>query len=124
MTVTEFLRPEGWLGKGSGPRYVQLRRRIEAAIEQGILAPNSSLPPEREIAELTDLSRVTVRKAIHELVECGTDVQRGIVARAGMDELRALVERDGHHNLHADGMQRVCAQQTTPEDIARAIHLQ
>jgi len=76
MTVSEFLHPEGWLGRDAGPRYVQLRRRLEEAIDTGLLAPNSSLPPEREIAELTDLSRVTVRKAIHELVKKGSVVQK------------------------------------------------
>ncbi len=76
MTITEFLHPESWLGRDAGPRYVQLRRRLEEAIETGLLAPNSSLPPEREIAELTDLSRVTVRKAIHELVKKGSVVQK------------------------------------------------
>lgn len=76
MDIAEFLRPEGWLNRSSGPRYVQLRHRLEAGIEGGILAPNSSLPPEREIAEITDLSRVTVRKAIQELVRQGRVEQR------------------------------------------------
>ncbi|WP_171236643.1 GntR family transcriptional regulator [Ruegeria sp. HKCCA6837] len=76
MSVVDFLRPEGWLGQTAGPRYVQLRQRLEQGIEEGILPPNSSLPPEREIAELTDLSRVTVRKAIQELVRKGTIEQR------------------------------------------------
>lgn len=76
MNITDFLKPEGWLGQTSGPRYVQLRQRLEKGIEEGILLPNSSLPPEREIAELTDLSRVTVRKAIQELVREGTIEQR------------------------------------------------
>jgi GntR family transcriptional regulator len=35
-----------------------------------------SLPPEREIATLTDFSRATVRKAIQSLVEEGLIVQR------------------------------------------------
>lgn len=76
MNVADFLRPEGWLGQSAGPRYVQLRQRLEQGIEDGILPPNSSLPPEREIAELTDLSRVTVRKAIQELVRKGAIEQR------------------------------------------------
>lgn len=76
MNITDFLRPEGWLSQTAGPRYVQLRQRLEEGISQGILAPNSSLPPEREIAELTDLSRVTVRKAIQELVRKGAVEQR------------------------------------------------
>ncbi len=76
MSVADFLRPEGWLGRSSGPRYVQLRQRLEEGIADGTLAPNSSLPPEREIAEITDLSRVTVRKAIQELVRKGAIEQR------------------------------------------------
>ncbi|ETX27350.1 GntR family transcriptional regulator [Roseivivax isoporae] len=76
MSVTDFLRPEGWLGEGGGPRYVQLRRRLEEGIAAGLLPPESSLPPEREIAEITDLSRVTVRRAIQELVRDGLVEQR------------------------------------------------
>ncbi|MCK0143897.1 GntR family transcriptional regulator [Aliiroseovarius sp. F20344] len=76
MNVSDFLDPQGWLGQRSGPRYVQLRRRLEDAIDKGILPPDSSLPPEREIAEITDLSRVTVRKAIQELVKLGVVEQR------------------------------------------------
>ncbi|WP_282181214.1 GntR family transcriptional regulator [Aliiroseovarius marinus] len=76
MNISEFLDPQDWLGHRSGPRYVQLRRRIEEAIEKGILPPDSSLPPEREVAEITELSRVTVRKAIQELVKLGVVEQR------------------------------------------------
>lgn len=76
MTAIEFLRPDGWLAESGGPRYVQLRRRLEEGIGAGILPPNSSLPPERELAEITDLSRVTVRKAIQELVRDGLVEQR------------------------------------------------
>lgn len=76
MKITEFLDPQNWLGHRPGPRYVQLHRRIEDAIEKGILPPDSSLPPEREVAEITELSRVTVRKAIQELVKLGVVEQR------------------------------------------------
>jgi GntR family transcriptional regulator len=76
VTCADFLRPEGWLAADGGPRYVQLRRRLVEGIRSGILAPNSSLPPEREIAEITDLSRVTVRRALQELVRDGVIEQR------------------------------------------------
>ena len=76
MSVTEFLRPENWRDEGSGPRYVQLCRRIEEGIDSGLLAPDTPLPPEREIALITDFSRVTVRKAIQSLAESGIIVQR------------------------------------------------
>lgn len=76
MTVSEFLDPSCWLIAGAGPLYVQLRRRIEAGIAAAILPPDSALPPEREIAVMTNLSRVTVRKAIAELADKGAVVQR------------------------------------------------
>ncbi len=76
MTIADYLRPERWLNPTAGPLYVQLRKRIEAAIASGLLAPESALPPEREIATVTELSRVTVRKAMSELAEQGIVVQR------------------------------------------------
>ncbi len=76
MSASEFLQPDAWLGESDGPRYVQLRQRLEAGIASGVLPPNSSLPPEREVAEITGLSRVTVRKAIQELVREGLIEQR------------------------------------------------
>jgi GntR family transcriptional regulator len=76
VNVVEFLRPEAWFRPGAGPRYVQLRRRLADGVAQGILAPGSPLPPEREIASITEMSRVTVRKAIQALADEGTIVQR------------------------------------------------
>ena len=76
MTIAEYLRPERWLNAAAGPLYVQLRKRIEAAITSGLLPPESALPPEREIATVTELSRVTVRKAMADLAEQGIVVQR------------------------------------------------
>lgn len=65
--MSEPLFAPGLFG-GSGPRYLQLERRIAAAVEAGALRPGQSLPPERELAQLTGLSRVTVRRAVHALV--------------------------------------------------------
>ncbi len=76
MAITDLLRDAPPFAPGNGPRYVQLRDQLSAAIEKGILAPGSALPSEREIGTLTDLSRVTVRKAIQDLVESGFVVQK------------------------------------------------
>lgn len=76
MTIEDFLNPKDWLEEASGPRYVRLRKRIEAAIDQGLLAAGTPLPAEREVASLTTLSRVTVRRAMEDLVERGIVVQR------------------------------------------------
>ena len=75
MSAAKLFDSEGWLSPNGGPRYLQLRKRIEQAIETGELPPDAPLPPEREIANLTKLSRVTVRKAVGPLVEKGLIVQ-------------------------------------------------
>jgi GntR family transcriptional regulator len=76
MTVPEFLDPALWLRADAGPRYMQLRQRLTDGIDQGILTPGVALPAERLIAAITDLSRVTVRKAIKSLAEEGIIVQK------------------------------------------------
>ena len=76
MQVETLLDPQNWLHANGGPRYVQLRQHIEKSIGSGALAPATPLPPEREIAAITGLSRVTVRKAVETLVESGLIVQR------------------------------------------------
>ncbi|MEM5584863.1 GntR family transcriptional regulator [Roseibium sp. AS2] len=77
--MTEFismLEDGDWRVNASGPRYLQLRRRIQKAIDEGVLGENEPLPSERDIAALTDLSRVTVRKAVAGLVEDRVVVQK------------------------------------------------
>ncbi|AXI45461.1 GntR family transcriptional regulator [Sulfitobacter sp. SK012] len=76
MNIVEFLTPNNWLQPDGGPRYMQLRRRLSEGVDQGFLKAGSSLPPEREIATITDLSRVTVRKAIQALAKDGIIVQK------------------------------------------------
>lgn len=68
--------PETWFHVGRGPRYEQLYRHIAAAIASGVLTPETQLPPERELAEVAQVSRVTVRKAVAQLVEDGVLEQR------------------------------------------------
>jgi len=64
-----IFRPTAWLRAGQGPRYEQLYRHLLAAITSGEMAAQSQLPPERELAEIAEVSRVTVRKAVAQLVE-------------------------------------------------------
>jgi GntR family transcriptional regulator len=65
-----------WYRDGRGPRYKQLYRYIGGLVSSGDLAPNDQLPSEREIANVAQVSRVTVRKAISELVSEGVIEQR------------------------------------------------
>lgn len=59
-----------------GPLYLQLKRWIEDAIDGGALNPGDALPSERDLATKVDVSRVTVRKAVLQLVKEGVLVQR------------------------------------------------
>lgn len=68
--------PSAWLTAGHGPRYEQLYRYLSQAIAEGILPQETQLPPERELAELAQVSRVTVRKAVAQLVADGVLEQR------------------------------------------------
>jgi GntR family transcriptional regulator len=68
--------PDGFDATGAGPLYLQLQRRLSDAIASGRLSPGDSLPPERDMAAMTGLSRVTVRKAVEGLVAQGHLVQK------------------------------------------------
>ncbi|MEX3009836.1 GntR family transcriptional regulator [Hoeflea sp. TYP-13] len=67
---------ENVLAEGSGPLYLKLRNRVEQAISDGLLNDGDALPSERDIADLADVSRVTVRKAVQDLVKDGILTQR------------------------------------------------
>jgi GntR family transcriptional regulator len=58
------------------PLYQQLQRALRGAIENGIIGPEDALPPERDLAEMLKVSRITVRKAIDELVDEGLLIRK------------------------------------------------
>jgi len=58
------------------PLYQQLQRAIRQAIETRVLGPDDALPPERDLATEFSVSRITVRKAIDQLVTEGLLVRR------------------------------------------------
>lgn len=74
--MQDIFSPDGFQDTGAGPLYLQLHRRIAEAIDQGRLKPGDSLPAERDLAAMTGLSRVTVRKGVEALVASGQLVQR------------------------------------------------
>lgn len=74
--MDSIFTPEAFDGSGAGPLYLQLQRRIAEAIASGRLGAGDSLPPERDMAAMTGLSRVTVRKAVQALVASGQLSQR------------------------------------------------
>ncbi len=75
-------QPENFFGDSpvalpaTGPLYLRLRRWIEDAIKRGAINPGDALPSERDLAIRADVSRVTVRKAVQQLVQDGVLVQR------------------------------------------------
>ena len=74
--VENILRREVWVRKRGGPLYIQLRDHIETTIRSGGINPGEPLPSEREIAEIGNVSRITVRKAVQDLVRDGLIVQK------------------------------------------------
>lgn len=58
------------------PLYMQLQELIRDAIQNGAFPARYTLPPEREISARLGISRITVRKAISDLVEEGLLVRQ------------------------------------------------
>lgn len=74
--LSSVFSPDAASAAGGGPIYLRVARRIENAIRRGIIKPGEALPSERDIAVMADISRVTVRKAVQDLVRSGLLVQR------------------------------------------------
>lgn len=62
--------------RGRGPLYQKLQQALREAIQNRVLAPDEALPPERDLAEEFDVSRITVRKALDGLVAEGLLTRR------------------------------------------------
>lgn len=74
--MENLFQRENWAQARGGPLYLQLKRHIERAIRAGEIRSGDALPSEREIAQIGAVSRVTVRKAVRQLVDDGYVVQR------------------------------------------------
>ncbi len=53
----------------STPLYIQIANNLRRQINQGRIATGEALPSERDLCELTGASRVTIRKAVDQLIE-------------------------------------------------------
>ncbi|GFE81649.1 GntR family transcriptional regulator [Steroidobacter agaridevorans] len=58
------------------PLYQQLQRKLRLALENRVLGADDALPPERDLAEELNVSRITVRKAIDGLVDEGLLIRK------------------------------------------------
>ncbi|MGJ8583572.1 MAG: GntR family transcriptional regulator [Marinosulfonomonas sp.] len=109
MTTANLFSPEEWHRAGGGARYLQLHRHISEAISDGTLSAGDQLPAERELATLADISRVTVRKAISQLVADGLIEQRqgaGSFVRGAAPKLKQSLSTlvSFTENLNARGL--------------------
>jgi GntR family transcriptional regulator len=65
--------------KEAPPLYSQIKKDIKRKIKNSEYKPGEKIPSEKELQEIFDVSRITVRKAVLELVEEGyLSRQRGI----------------------------------------------
>ena len=71
--LIDFLKPSS---DSTESLYKQLSRSLNNAIQDGLLSPGDALIPERDLATRLKMSRITVRKAIDQLVEIGLLVKR------------------------------------------------
>lgn len=53
------------------PLYHQVRQALERLIQQGIYGPGQAVPAEAELSRMFEVSRITVRQAIAEMIEEG-----------------------------------------------------
>ncbi|MBD8891230.1 GntR family transcriptional regulator [Roseibium litorale] len=67
---------QGFQERFDGPLYMRLKLAFEAFIHARQLQQGDALPSERDISEICNVSRVTVRRAIDALVDEGALVRR------------------------------------------------
>lgn len=94
------------LDRGSPvPLYHQLAQQLEAAIEQGVLAPGNLLGNEVDLSVRLGLSRPTVRQAIQSLVDKGLLVRRrGVGTQVVHSQVRRPLELSSlYDDLEAAG---------------------
>lgn len=85
----------------SEPYYKQLIRHIERLIESGEIVHGLGLPSERELAEVLNLSRTTIKRCYDELRKSGllsvhgrggTSVNKPVLASLPLDRLKTFAE--------------------------------
>ena len=76
------------------PRYLQLAEQVAELVADGTLPPGCQLPPERELAAATGISRMTVRQALADLARDGTvRVRHGVGAFVAEPKLTFTANR-------------------------------
>lgn len=110
---------------GEGPLWLQIRRAISAMITSGAWGPGARIPPEIELTEHFNASRMTTNKAIQSLAyegvlerhrRIGTVVARRAQERAAFEiwDVREIIVRSGREYQY-----RLLEQQFVTDDDAR-----
>lgn len=90
------------------PRYKQLYEHLRREIAEGLYAPGDRLPSERELCEAHSLARLTVRKALDQLVADGFilkhqgkgSIVKGAPRGIGILSLTGTTSALGRSDLH------------------------
>ncbi len=114
------------------PLYLQIRNSLLQAIRDGLLSPNQRVPSERELSEMTGVSRMTVRQALQSLisdgvlytvpgkgtfVSCGPKIEQNLQRLSGFTKsVRAQGFTPGSRVLSVDRF-------PASEEIARALNI-
>ncbi|KKK68455.1 hypothetical protein LCGC14_2943870, partial [marine sediment metagenome] len=92
--------------RAQGPLYRQLSQALAELIGTGVLPPGATLPAERELAQMTGLSRVTVRRAVQSLARSGKVIQlQGSGTYVAPDAMR-MEQSMQHLSSFTDDMHR------------------
>lgn len=87
------------------PIYLQLKELLRSQIEQGLYRSHQKLPSERDLCQHYNLSRMTARRALQELIDEGlayTRVGKGTFVSHQPNNLAAAgngLNQPHHHNL-------------------------
>ena len=76
MTDMQIAPPVRRGRDGEGPLYIQVRRWIDEMARDGAMRAGDAIPPERELSLRFNVSRVTIRRALQDLIREGRLVQR------------------------------------------------
>jgi GntR family transcriptional regulator len=93
------------------PLYLQVQQTLKEMIEDVEFGPGDRIPAERELSEMLDVSRMTVRRAVENLIESGLLERRStsgtfvrepqVVRHVGGNEypigITQLLEQEGSH---------------------------
>lgn len=81
------------LAADNTPLYIKFAETVKNAVRSGVLEHGNILPGERDLSQLTGVSRITVRKAMQALEEEGVVTRFARLRHADQQHLRILVER-------------------------------